>query len=838
MTDDTIQALQAYCFKCRTKRDMQSPQAIYNKAGAPATRGQCAECGTTMYRTGATPAHEGIPKPEKVERPARKKAKTKKKKARSKRSAKSNGRRAAKRRNIGRLVIVESPAKARSIGGFLGAGYTVMSSVGHVRDLLKSRLSVDVEQNFEPEYRVPNDKRAVVKELKAAAESAEEIFLATDPDREGEAIAWHLVAAAEMPPSNVRRVVFHEITDNAVAEAFAHPRQINIDLVNAQQARRILDRLVGYQVSQLLWSKVRGGLSAGRVQSIALRLVVEREQEIEAFKPVEYWTVDASLTNSDQTPPPFKARLARINDKSVVFDTKGDKPPVLDSEATVMPHLDVLNRSAFVVDSVKRGTSQSRPRAPFTTSTLQQAASSRLSLRASRTMRIAQQLYEGIDLGNGNRVGLITYMRTDSVQVSKDAQAEARRYIKTKHGSAYLPKTPPKYKTRSKSAQEAHEAIRPTSVMRRPDSLKNQLDRRQLQLYTLIWNRFVASQMTPAVYNTLSIEVKAGLSNSDMPYLFRASGRKLKFPGHLAVDPKAANASNDTQQDFPDLTPGEALDRKQIIPEQHYTQPPPRYNEASLIRQMEELGIGRPSTYAPTVTIIQTREYVTREGRSLKPTEIGRVVCELLTEYFSDEMDYEFTANMEEKLDAVSEGKLEWRPMLGEFYQPFELRLKHAQTEMPQREVVEPVGRICPECGENELVVRYSRWGKKYIGCAGYPDCEHTESFTKRRPTGLPCPECGDGELVVQEGRRGRFISCTNYPKCRHTEPYKTGQLCPQCGQEHRGEIVERTSRKGRTFYGCNRYPDCEFAAWKLPQDLEPLDTRPGSDDDKELSRT
>ena len=838
MTDTETTTLQSYCVKCRVKRDMGDPEAVYTKTGTPGTRGTCKECGTKLFRMGATPAHEGIPKPEKVERPARKKAKTKKKKARSKRSAKSNGRRAAKRRNIGRLVIVESPAKARSIGGFLGAGYTVMSSVGHVRDLLKSRLSVDVEQNFEPEYRVPNDKRAVVKELKAAAESAEEIFLATDPDREGEAIAWHLVAAAEMPPSNVRRVVFHEITDNAVAEAFAHPRQINIDLVNAQQARRILDRLVGYQVSQLLWSKVRGGLSAGRVQSIALRLVVEREQEIEAFKPVEYWTVDASLTNSDQTPPPFKARLARINDESVVFDTKGDKPPVLDSEATVMPHLDVLNRSAFVVDSVKRGTSQSRPRAPFTTSTLQQAASSRLSLRASRTMRIAQQLYEGIDLGNGNRVGLITYMRTDSVQVSKDAQAEARRYIKTKHGSAYLPKTPPKYKTRSKSAQEAHEAIRPTSVMRRPDSLKNQLDRRQLQLYTLIWNRFVASQMTPAVYNTLSIEVKAGLSNSDMPYLFRASGRKLKFAGHLAVDPKAANASNDTQQDFPDLTPGEALDRKQIIPEQHYTQPPPRYNEASLIRQMEELGIGRPSTYAPTVTIIQTREYVTREGRSLKPTEIGRVVCELLTEYFSDEMDYEFTANMEEKLDAVSEGKLEWRPMLGEFYQPFELRLKHAQTEMPQREVVEPVGRICPECGENELVVRYSRWGKKYIGCAGYPDCEHTESFTKRRPTGLPCPECGDGELVVQEGRRGRFISCTNYPKCRHTEPYKTGQLCPQCGQEHRGEIVERTSRKGRTFYGCNRYPDCEFAAWKLPQDLEPLDTRPGSDDDKELSRT
>lgn len=837
MADTRETTYQAYCVKCRTKRDMQDAQAVYTKTGTPGTRGRCQECGTNLFRMGATPAHADVPKPDKVERPVRKKAKAKsqKKKSRAKSSAKSNGRRGVRRRNIGRLVIVESPAKARSIGGFLGSGYTVMSSVGHVRDLLKSRLSVDIEDNFEPEYRVPNDKRAVVKELKAAAEGAKEIFLATDPDREGEAIAWHLVAAAEMPPAIVRRVVFHEITDNAVAEAFAHPRDIDIDLVNAQQARRILDRLVGYQVSQLLWSKVRGGLSAGRVQSIALRLVVEREQEIEAFAPVEYWTVDASLAKPGQKQPPsFQARLVQINGEKITFDTKSGNPPVLDSETTVQPHVDALNRSAFVVDGVKRGTSQSKPRAPFTTSTLQQAASS----SASRTMRIAQQLYEGIDLGNGSRVGLITYMRTDSVQVSKDAQTEARKYIELQHGKAYRPNTPPMYKTRSKAAQEAHEAIRPTSVMRTPDSLKGQLNRSQLQLYTLIWNRFVASQMTPAVYDTLRIEVKAGPSDSDMPYLFRASGRKLKFPGHLAVNPKAATAVNDTQQDFPELTAGELLERKQIIPEQHHTQPPPRFNEASLIRKLEELGIGRPSTYAPTVTIIQTREYVTQDERRLKPTEIGRVVCELLTEFFSDEMDYEFTANMEEKLDAVSEGKLEWRPMLDEFYQPFELRLKHAQVEMPQREVSEPVGRVCPECQSNELVVRYSRWGKKYIGCASYPACEHTESFTKRTPTGLPCPECKDGELVVQEGRRGRFISCTNYPKCRHTEPFKTGHLCPQCGGEHRGAIVERSSRKGRTFYGCSRYPDCEFAAWKLPQNLEQLVDQPAPDRAKELSVT
>ena len=799
MSDDTTQVLQAYCVKCRTKRDLGAPKPVYTKTGVPGTRGQCGECGTKLFRMGATPAHEGIRRPDKVERPPRKKrrAKPKTKKSRAKSTTNSNGRRSARRQNVGRLVVVESPAKARSIGGFLGDGYTVMSSVGHVRDLLKSRLSVKVEENFEPEYRVPNDKRDVVKKLKAAAEGAEEIFLATDPDREGEAIAWHLVAAAEMPPDIVQRVVFHEITDSAVAEAFAHPREINIDLVNAQQARRILDRLVGYQVSELLWSKVRGGLSAGRVQSIALRLVVEREREIESFIPVEYWTVDARLSKPTQSDvKPFDARLLRINDENVIFDSKSEKPPILDSQATVEPHIAALNQSVFVVDSVKRGTSQSKPRAPFTTSTLQQAASS----SASRTMRLAQQLYEGIDLGNGSPVGLITYMRTDSVQVSKEAQAEARKYIAAKHGPAYLPKSPPKYKTRSKAAQEAHEAIRPTSVMRAPRSLEGRLNRAQLQLYTLIWNRFVASQMAPAVYNTLRIEVKAGPSEADTPYLFRATGRTLKFAGHLAIDPKTANGGNERQQEFPDLTPGEILDRRKIIPEQHFTQPPPRYNEASLIRKLEELGIGRPSTYAPTVTVIQTREYVLKETGRLKPTDTGRVVCELLTEFFTDEMDYEFTANMEQQLDAVSEGKLEWRPMLNEFYQPFEERLIHAQAVMPTREIIEPVGRLCPQCGENELIVKYSRWGRKYIGCAGYPTCEHTESFTKRTPTGLACPECGDGELVVQEGRRGRFISCTNYPSCRHTEPYRTGYLCPRCGEEQRGEIVERTTRKGRMF--------------------------------------
>ncbi len=792
MTDNNVDALQAYCVKCRTKRDMRAAEPVFTKTGTPGTRGQCSECGTKLFRMGATAAHDGIPKPEKVERPKRKKS-TRKAKPKSK--AKSSAKSRVKRRNIGKLVIVESPAKARSIGGYLGEGYTVMSSLGHVRDLLKSRLSVDVEREFEPEYRVPNDKRAIVKELKAAAEGADEIFLATDPDREGEAIAWHLVAAAEMPQSNVKRVVFHEITDSAVADAFAQPRQINMDLVNAQQARRILDRLVGYQVSQLLWSKVRGGLSAGRVQSIALRLVVEREKEIEAHVPVEYWTIQADLakqTNGSDSSN-FRSRLAKIAGLNVTFNTKGDKPPILDCEATVKPHVDILRQSRYVVDKVKRGTSQSRPAAPFTTSTLQQAASSRRGFSARRTMQLAQQLYEGIDIGQGNPVGLITYMRTDSVQVSKGAVAEARAFIAKRHGKAYLPEKPPVYKTKAKGAQEAHEAIRPTSVMRSPDSVQSYLNRAQLQLYTLIWRRFVASQMSPAIFDTLSIEVKAGPNPSDMPYLFRASGRKLRFAGHLAAygddDPRMRQARDEQNQSFPDLDAGETLDLRQILPEQHFTQPPPRFTEATLIKQLEDNGIGRPSTYAPTVSVIQTRDYVTQIDRRLHPTKTGRVVSDLLTEYFDVEMDYAFTANMENQLDEISEGDQDWRPMLDEFYHPFERRLENARENMPRRNVIEKVGRRCPSCEDGDLVIKHSRYGK-FIGCSNYPDCKHTERYLERM-----------------------------------------GLICPQCGEEEGGEIVRQRSRKGRVFYGCSRYPDCDYTVWRLPRDLKKLEDQSTEDD-------
>ena len=787
MTDSSAATLQAYCVKCKTKRDIEAPDPVYTKTGTPGTRGKCGECGTNLFRMGATAAHEGIPKPDKIERPTRKKAKPKRKakpKSKSNSRAKSNSR----RKKVGKLVIVESPAKARSIGGYLGSGYTVMSSLGHIRDLLKSRLSVDVDNDFEPRYRVPNEKKSVFKELEAAAVGAEEIYLATDPDREGEAIAWHIVDEAEIPLEDAKRVVFHEITDGAVADAFSHPRRINMDLVNAQQARRILDRLVGFKVSELLWAKVRGGLSAGRVQSIALRLVVEREKEIEAHRPVEHWTIDADLakqTNGGASEN-FISRLVKIAGANATFSAKSGKSPLLDSEATVQPHVDALRQSLFEVDAVKRGTSQSKAPPPFTTSTLQQAASSRRSFSARRTMQIAQQLYEGIDIGAGNAVGLITYMRTDSVKVSGQAVSEARKFVNERYGRAFVPAKPPVYKTKSKGAQEAHEAIRPTSVMRTPESMRPFLNRQQLQLYTLIWRRFVASQMAPAIYDTLRIEVKAGPTANDLPYVFRASGRKLKFAGHLALlsddERRARDKASGGNQDFPDVQPGERLDLRDILPQRHFTQPTPRYTEATLIKQLEEKGIGRPSTYAPTVSVIQTRDYVGQKERRLFPTKTGRIVSDLLTEYFDVEMDYDFTANMEDQLDEISEGKLKWRPMLDEFYHPFAERLSHAREKMPRQEIVEKVGRVCPRCEEGDLVIKHSRYGK-FIGCSRYPDCKHTERYLER-----------------------------------------TGLLCPQCGAAQHGEVVQQRSRKGRTFYGCSRYPDCDFTVWRLPKDLVRLD--------------
>jgi DNA topoisomerase-1 len=663
----------------------------------------------------------------------------------------------------GKLVIVESPAKARTVGRFLGKGFTVKASVGHVRDLLHSQLSVDVEHDFAPKYRVPNEKRPVVKEIQALAKSHAEIYLATDPDREGEAIAWHLLESAKIEPKRTQRVVFHEITEPAINEAFSHPRGIDMDLVDAQQARRILDRLVGYNLSPLLWRKVRSRLSAGRVQSVALRLVVEREREIEAFVPVEYWSIAAEL-RPEKLKDSFIARLAKMDDAE----------PVLGSQTIVQPILEDMERAAYVISRIKRGERRRKPSAPFTTSTMQQEASRRLGYTARRTMALAQQLYEGIDLGEG-AVGLITYMRTDSTNVAEAAQAEARQFIGERYGEKFLPPEPPKYQTKAKGAQEAHEAVRPTSVLRHPDAIKEFLNRDQLRLYQLVWQRFVASQMEAAVFDTLSVEVTAKSSSHE--YLLRASGSTVKFPGFLVVYEEAKDEDQVSEEEEENaripagILEGQNQKLVRLLPEQHFTQPPPRYTEATLVRTLEEYGIGRPSTYAPILSTIQQRGYVLREAKRLSPTETGILVNDLITEHFPGVVDFGFTARMEEELDLIAEGKLEWVKSIREFYEPFAEQVAKAEKDMPELNMgPEPIGRTCPDCG-HELVIRYGRYGK-FISCSGFPDCRHTEAWLE-----------------------------------------KIGVACPK----DQGEIVERKTRKGRTFYGCANYPNCDFTSWKLP---------------------
>ena len=725
--------MQAYCVKCKAKREMQNPKPIFTRTGQPATQGTCPVCGTKMFRMGETEAHKGLARPDPPQRD-------------------------------GRLVIVESPAKARTVGRFLGRDYEVKASIGHVRDLLRSRLSVDIEDNFRPTYRVPNEKKEVVRELKAAVRKAAEVYLATDPDREGEAIAWHLMAAASIPKKRARRVVFHEITKPAIDEAFSHPREIDMQLVNAQQARRILDRLVGYSITPLLWKKVKGGLSAGRVQSVALRLVVEREREIEAFVPVEYWTIEADLAKRDGgvslEERKFRAKLHRIHGQKV--DLK--------NEAGAQRIVKELERAAYVVAKVRRRERHRRPRPPFITSTMQREASSRLHFNTRRTMLIAQQLYEGVDLGEGERVGLITYMRTDSTNVAESAQQEARDFIAKEFGKEYLPPKPPHYKTQTKSAQEAHEAIRPTSVWRTPAQVKPYLTRDQYRLYTLIWRRFLASQMASAVLDTTSVDILAGPSMGEKPYLFRAIGSIIKFPGWLVLF-KDDEKLREQESVLPPLEEGEEVDLIELIPEQHFTQPPPRYSEATLVKALEEHGIGRPSTYAPIISTIQTRGYVERVDNRLRPTELGVIVCDLLMEHFPEVMDVGFTAQMEEDLDRIAAGEREWVLVLREFWTSFQKTLKRAEREMEEVNVAD-------------------------------------------QPTGEMCPQCG-APLVFKWGRYGKFIGCSNFPDCRFTKPYleKIGVQCPQCG----GDLVKRRTRKGRTFYGCANYPECNFASWKRP---------------------
>lgn len=729
--------MEAYCMKCKTKREMNDPVAGFNAKSSPVTTGVCSVCGTKLYRMGRTDAHEGLtppPKPEKVEV------------------------------REGRLVIVESPAKAKTVGRFLGKGYTVRASVGHVRDLLKSQLSVDVENDFAPKYRVPNEKKEVVKELKKLAKKSEEVYLATDPDREGESISWHLMEAAEIEPERTKRVVFHEITAPAVTEAFSHPRSIDMNLVNAQQARRVLDRLVGYSISPILWEKVRGRLSAGRVQSVALRLIVDREREIEEFVPMEYWSIHAEF-QPEKLKSTFIAKLAKIDDKDAAFSSEDEVKPVLVDMET----------AAYSITKVKRGERRRKPLPPFTTSTLQQEASRKLGYTAKRTMALAQGLYEGVDVGNGGATGLITYMRTDSVNVSAMAQSEAREYVQGKYGSDYLPAEPPSYKNKSANAQEAHEAIRPTSVMRDPEKVKEFLEPAMFKLYRLIWQRFVASQMEAAVYDTLQVEVTGG--TNEHQYLLRASGSVVKFAGFMVVyeEAKSEDIKEDEEEENVKIpagvAEGQVSELVRLIPEQHFTQPPPRFTEASLVQALEENGIGRPSTYAPTISTIQQRGYVVREEKRLIPTDIGIQVNDLMTQYFPEVVDLNFTAHMEDDLDKIATGEMAWTDAIREFYEPFSADIKKAQAEMPvAKSEPEPIGRICPDDG---------------------------------------------GELVIRYGRFGKFISCANFPTCRYTEPWleKIGVSCPQDG----GDLVERRTRKGRTFYGCVNYPNCDFTSWKKP---------------------
>jgi DNA topoisomerase-1 len=673
-----------------------------------------------------------------------------------------------------KLVIVESPAKAKTIGKILGKDYRVIASLGHVRDLLRSQLSVDVENEFTPKYRVPNERREVIKEIKKEAEKASEVFLATDLDREGEAIAWHLMEAVGIEPARALRVKFDEITKPAIEEAFRQPGRIDMDKVNAQQARRILDRLVGYSLSPLLWAKVRSRLSAGRVQSVALRLVVDRERTIEEFNSQEYWTIAAELLKSNEKDKrnQFTARLHQIGEQKVGLE----KEIPLANQGEVAPHLVALEQANWQVGKVKKSQRQRRPNPPFTTSTLQQEASKRLGYTTKRTMALAQQLYEGVDVGEGGTVGLITYMRTDSVNISQQAQQEAREYILSKHGADYVPAEPPVYKQRAKGAQEAHEAIRPTSVLREPARLKEFLTRDQFRLYELIWKRFLASQMENALFDTVTVDIVA---KTGVDYLFRSSGATLRFAGFLVVyeqvtdedDKSAETDEENTATRIPPLDDGDLLDLRRLLPEQHYTQPPPRFTEAALVKMLEENGIGRPSTYSSIINTIQDRGYVAKEEKRLFPTDTGFLVNDLLVDHFDDIVDPGFTARMEEQLDEIAHGEVQWVPVLSAFYTPFAGKVATAQEKMPKVSAEpEKIGRACPSCNH---------------------------------------------DLIIRFGRFGKFIGCSNFPECRHVEPLleSIGVKCPQDG----GEIVERRSKKGRTFYGCRNYPACEWTSWKRP---------------------
>ncbi|MBU9714566.1 type I DNA topoisomerase [Evansella tamaricis] len=651
------------------------------------------------------------------------------------------------------LVIVESPAKAKTIGKYLGKKYTVKASMGHVIDLPKSQMGVDVEEGYNPKYITIRGKGPILKELKAAAKKAKRIYLAADPDREGEAIAWHLAHSLNIDEGSECRVVFNEITKQAIKDSFKTPRTIDMNLVDAQQARRVLDRLVGYNISPLLWKKVKKGLSAGRVQSVAVKMIIDREKEIKAFVPEEYWTIEANVLKDGEK---FEAKFTSIDGDKVELKSKEDVDEVLKK----------LTGDSFTIEQVKKRERKRNPVVPFTTSSLQQEAARKLNFRAKKTMMLAQQLYEGIDIGKEGTVGLITYMRTDSTRISDTAKGEVAEYIESNYGKEYLSKEETKTKQGAKT-QDAHEAIRPTSVTLDPKTVKSYLSRDQLRLYKLIWERLVASQMAPAILDTMSVD----LVNNGVT--FRATGSKLKFPGFMKVYIEG-NDDGKKEEDrlLPEMSEGESVKAEEINPNQHFTQPPPRYTEARLVKTMEELGIGRPSTYAPTLDTIQRRGYVALEEKRFVPTELGEIVLELIEEFFPEILNVDFTAKMETDLDSVEEGEENWVKVIDQFYTGFEKRLKIAEEEMEEVEI-------------------------------------------KDEPAGEDCEKCGH-EMVYKMGRFGKFMACSNFPECRNTKAIikEIGVKCPECKE---GNIVERRSKKRRIFYGCDRYPDCEFLSWDKP---------------------
>ena len=717
------------------------------------------------------------------------------------------------------LVVVESPAKAKTIKKYLGPEFEVVASYGHVRDLVPKEGAVDPSQGFRMQYQVVDRNEKHVQAIAKKLKHADALYLATDPDREGEAISWHLYellrSRRQVNDKPVHRVVFNEITQHAIRDAVGHPRSLSMALVNAQQARRALDYLVGFNLSPLLWKKVRRGLSAGRVQSPALRLIVEREQEIEAFVQQEYWTIEADAAKEDK---PFTAKLIELaGDKLERFSiTDGERAH------EVTRGLEQAAAGKLKVEAVERKQRKRHPAPPFITSTLQQEAARKLGFTAQRTMRVAQQLYEGVDVGGGS-VGLISYMRTDSVNLAQEALSEIRDFVAERYGRDHLPPQARQYKTKAKNAQEAHEAIRPTSIRREPAALKQHLSNEQYRLYELIWKRTLACQMAHALINMVSVNLSAGPGN-----LFRATGSTIAAPGFMRVylegrdDEKGAD--DDEERMLPHLVEGEAVDLLAIRPERHFTEPPPRYTEASLVKALEEYGIGRPSTYASIISTLLEREYVHLEKKRFFPTDVGRVVNRFLTDYFASYVDYDFTARLEDELDAVSRGEGDWIPLLEQFWRPFKDRVDYTAENVKRSDVTqERTDELCPKCG-SALSIRLGRHGR-FIGCTNYPECDYTrdlsgdknESESPEVVEGRACPKCG-AALHVKRGRYGRFIGCSAYPNCKHIEPLErpedTGIACPKCTK---GTLQKKKSRRGKVFYSCSTYPNCDYAIWNEP---------------------